>query len=270
MVPPSWIPNLPIGIFAIAVGVGGVYVSINPPPKGRKQIVCVALFVVLSFMECAIIWKQTYLSDQAAAENRTAIGKLENDNQLLKSTIQLNQINNSSDLGYLKGKLDQAIASPKERFDMDKFTSALTKSNAELAAHEAERVSDSKLWQQAMEYADKLREYEVGRDKARAYLASGMPSPGMTKDQAEAFNQEKIRQMSEQYEAISGEFRTKFLPRALDLRDQMEERLNERKIPLPKPSTPFELIAFDGVLGGRYPITHAANYLDALARLLSR
>jgi len=226
----------------------------------RRRNMYRGAFFILVFLGIAFTWLVEWRSDISHAveikESREALGKLQ-------STLTANQIENASALGYLKGKLDQ----PRQPADFSALGDAIARSNAQLIANEQKRISDKDLSAHAIDFAKRMRAFETAMKSAED--AQIYPPANLSSAQLQDFYKNRGAAMAAFYERATEQFRSQFLGEAVNLRNQMEQRLKDKGQPLP-PHEAYKMIAFDCALAGPSPISDAADYLEALARRLTQ
>jgi hypothetical protein len=114
--------------------------------------------------------------------------------------------------------------------------------------------------------ADGMRTFEAGKRTAdmRALLER-QHSEGQTEEQKNAAWRAETNQMMQRSIEAQNEFRSRYMPEASALRDEMSRRLGI----FPPYSPDHRTVALDyGMLAGVSPLSDAADYLEALARRL--
>jgi len=125
--------------------------------------------------------------------------------------------------------------------------------------------SNAQLRDQVLQLTSAMRTFENGIQSARTNRIMNRLPVSATKEQRQANWEAETQAMLDQSTNAQTEFRVRFLPEALALREEMSKRLGR----LPPYQDKANIIALDyGMLAGVSPISDAANYLDGLARQL--
>jgi hypothetical protein len=123
----------------------------------------------------------------------------------------------------------------------------------------------SELRQEVLQLATEMKSFEAGTDhEFVTTLSAPPPVPALTEAERDEALDRESRELMERHLLTRRAYRERFYRPARALRDELRKRLGIRNVNR-EPSVP----ALDeGVLSGAKPITHAANYLVALARRL--
>lgn len=225
-------------------------------PK-RRRMYRVA-FVVLALIGIGLTTAIEVASDKAHTKEFDAQKRQED---RLEGRIESLQIQNASDTGYLKAKLEDALGHPQA--DIGK---QIVASNAELIKHEVAKLSKEDLVQSALALTKRMRECEIRHkgiesniradywDKMHGTSAGDISKLAME----ERFNTDVARRG---YESECGSL----MGEAVYFKDAIERKL---KTPPPK-SERGELAAFQGIFAGPAPVQDAATYLEVIARQLA-
>ena len=123
----------------------------------------------------------------------------------------------------------------------------------------------SELREEVLQLATEMKSFEAGTDRDFVSTLSGPPpAPALTEAERDEALDRESRELMERHLLTRRAYKERFYRPARALRDELRKRLGIRNVNR-EPSVP----ALDeGVLSGAKPITHAANYLVALARRL--
>jgi hypothetical protein len=123
----------------------------------------------------------------------------------------------------------------------------------------------SELRQEVLQLATEMKSFEAGTDhEFVTTLSAPPPVPALTEAERDEALDRESRELMERHLLTRRAYRERFYRPARALRDELRKRLGIRNVTR-EPRVP----ALDeGVLSGAKPITHAANYLVALARRL--
>ena len=138
----EWTINLIADSIPLILAVAGIIVSYNEIPEKKRPWATVAL-LALGFIGTYAVRDARSIADAHHAKE-LADQKQEHKQQLdtLEKTIQTNELRNAGDMGYLKAKLEDALAHPAKQFDVKEFATVVgqqikegikTSSNKELA-----------------------------------------------------------------------------------------------------------------------------------------
>ena len=123
----------------------------------------------------------------------------------------------------------------------------------------------SELREEVLHLATEMKSFEAGTDREFvATLSAPPPAPALTEAERDEALDRESRELMERQLLTRRAYKERFYRPARALRDELRKRLGIRNVAR-EPRVP----ALDeGVLSGAKPITHAANYLVALARRL--
>lgn len=127
------------------------------------------------------------------------------------------------------------------------------------------RLSESEIRKRVKDLADRMRAFEsnyLAQDRARFMTRTHV---GMDQEARQKAWDAETRDMVSHHHAAQTEFRSRFLPEAIQLRDEMQRRLGL----FAKNEAERSIVALEyGMLAGVRPIDEAAGYLEGLARKL--
>ena len=132
-------------------------------------------------------------------------------------------------------------------------------------ADELRTLPPSELREEVIQLATEMKSFEAGTDREFVTTLSSPPAPATLSEaeRDEALDRES-RELMERHLLTRRTYRERFYRPARAFRDELRKRLGIRNV-----SREPKIPALDaGVLSGAKPITHAANYLVALARRL--
>jgi hypothetical protein len=219
-------------------------------------------FVVLFFLGVVGTWIFEWRSDASHAqevyENKDAISRL-------NARLQATQLQSANDMGYLKGRFDDAASRPQP--DAAQLCRSIIASNTEVVRAQAKKETTTELKKEATQIAQEMRVFESQyKQRSNSLSYSPISPPNATRAQEiEAFDKRVLadQQLHEQERL---EFGNRFLARARALRDEMILKIGYD--PVGTGIARSQLIAFDGILAGPNPISDAADYLELLASKL--
>lgn len=130
---------------------------------------------------------------------------------------------------------------------------------------ELKTLPPSVLRDEVIQLATEMKSFEAGTDREFVTtLSAPMPAATLTEAERDEALDRESSELMERDLLTRRAYRERFYRPARALRDELRKRLGIRNVSR-EPSIP----ALDaGVLDGAKPITHAANYLVALARRL--
>jgi hypothetical protein len=256
-----------MGSVTVGLAFWSAILAIKSLPPEEPKLRHIVAFIVLggvSVILIVIIGARNYLEQERADVRH------DRETANLQATIQSNEIKNSGDLQYLKGRLDQALSNPNRPVpDLSALGAEITKNTDRLIANEQKKLSDKQLANEAISLAQQMRSFEGQQEAAERPIFNESFPAGASSDQIRQFNLQLSARISDFYQQESEQFRREFLSRAVILRDELQERLREKGKAFVS-QDPTRSLAFSGVLAGPNPITNAADYLTYLATLLQQ
>ena len=127
-------------------------------------------------------------------------------------------------------------------------------------------LTNARIREMVKDLSSRMRAFEGGLHQARARVSDFSLNSNASKEDRNAAFQKKTAEILEQSAAAGNEFRSRLLPVALTLRDEMRTRLG---IFPPIPQESLALALEYGMLSGVHPLSDAADYLEAIARKLT-
>jgi hypothetical protein len=254
-------------MFSILLAVLGAIVSILEF-SGWKRWVMVLLFVLLGVGEYVSIRKADDAHAKEINDQKQAV-------ETLRNIVQVNEIRNAGDMGYLKAKLED---SEKSNDRLSKFAPAIMKlaeTSEEFTRkqYEVKVTSDKELYEFTMGVVKKIRDFStkyqtLQRQQIDEAINASRTSNLSDAERHQRWNEETQKSIQLSY-ARDNEFRTSLLPDATYARQELLKRT------LPEPVLPREQkydvdMVFRGMLAGIYPELALANYLELMVKPLSR
>jgi hypothetical protein len=259
-----------VGVFAILLAIAGATVAVLEF-SGWKRVLMVGLFVLLGIGEYISIRK----ADSAHAAEIAEQEKVNEDQKKaiegLQALMQANAVDNASKLGYLTAKLDDS-----EKLN-EQYAPAI-KQLAETSAqymrkqYETKIETDKQLYDFTMGVVKKLRtaseQYEAMEDKVIQERMAAF-KPGMAQAEIQQVAQQENVKLSQLFQARDSAFRNEILPDAIYAKQELQKR---KLSPPTLPRTEQNEVdtALMGMLAGVHPELALADYLELMARPLSR
>ena len=130
---------------------------------------------------------------------------------------------------------------------------------------ELKTLPPSELREEVLQLATEMKSFEAGTDREFVTtLSASLPVAALTEAERDEALDSESRELMERHLLTKRAYRERFYRPARAFRDELRKRLGIRNV-----SREPKIPALDaGVLSGAKPITHAANYLVALARRL--
>jgi len=130
---------------------------------------------------------------------------------------------------------------------------------------ELKTLPPSELREEVLQLATEMKSFEAGTDREFvSTLSAPPPVAALTEAERDEALDRESRELMERHLLTRRAYRERFYRPARALRDELRKRLGIRNV-----SREPKIPALDaGILSGAKPITHAANYLVALARRL--
>ena len=130
---------------------------------------------------------------------------------------------------------------------------------------ELKTLPPSELREEVLQLATEMKSFEAGADREFVTtLSAPVAAAALTEAERDEALDRESTELMERTLLTRRAYRERFYRPARALRDELRKRLGIRNVAR-EPSIPA---LDDGVLSGAKPITHAANYLVALARRL--
>lgn len=255
----SWIP---VGTCGTVLAVGGILVSMVQC-RGYRRWMFAAAFSLLGLSECMSI-------SNAKTAHEEEIWKQARALESLQANMQANEIKNAGDLAYLRAKLEDE---QKVNGEYAPAIKRLAETGADYMRKQYEmRVeTDAELFAFTNQTVEKIRAFsrrcrDADANISNQQLTKRLP---LTESERQTEWQQELEQSSEKSNERYSEFRSSILPEAIYARSE----LLRRKVaePITTPLQQFRLRSvLAGSLAGVYPELELADYLELMARPLSR
>jgi len=260
-----WLP--PVGVFGGVLAFVGALVSILGF-KGLRRVVLASVFIILGVGEVAAIFK-------GDADHKAEVNRLNNSITQVQDTLVATQLKSAADLSYLKAKLED---SEKLNEKLSQFAPAIMKL-AQVSAeftrkqYEAKVISDKELHDLTMDVVKRIRafsqKYETLSRQQSEELVNNTRQPNLTEAQRDQIWNQAIQKSVQLNYAKDAEFRRALLPDALDARQELLKRKFTEPTMTPMQKSEVDMVT-KGILAGPYPEMALADYLEIMAKQLSK
>lgn len=258
-----WFP--PAGTFGIVLAVIGFIVSIIGF-KGGRRVVLALVCVGLGVGEVVSIIRAEHAHASEQEQQHIDIESLRGELRRSETERQVSE-------AYLKAKLEDSY---QVNAQLARFAPALMKlaKSTEEFTHrqfDAKIENDKDLYELTMQVVGKTREFSQKYAKEREQLFDELTAiqPNLTEAERERLWNENIQKDIALHYTREREFRSLILPDALYVRQELQRR--KMAEPSLSPTKKHEVdLVFQAVLAGVQPELAMADYLEIMAKPLSR
>jgi hypothetical protein len=251
--------------------------SLEGRPSVRRTIAVLLLIIGIGAVVSNGVQKS-----QASAAQESAQRDFQNQFDKINQNFQTEQIQHTSDVRYLEGKLDAfaeigpgvlKLAQASELNTRKQYDEKAL-SNKELRDFVSGVVKKMRDWEYKRQTAERELEDKQWSERSQLYFAHRGEDPDSA--QAQQFRQELLQHSNDESAAFDQmdlqfqqEFRANILGDAVSARDQLMARLGASAEPQLGSLQRIGLYVFQGIIVGPYPVANAADYLEQFAKKLS-